>query len=79
MISSRVFLVFKSLNDLSTFPSMSSISRCVTQQELTARTFQTQDLSSKNEDFEVLAFELLGRESYVGFLDARQLNFCQVL
>lgn len=38
--------------------------------------FVVEDYSSRNEDFKVLAFEVLRRESYLGlsFLDARQLN-----
>jgi len=61
---------------------MSSILRYVTQLKLTTRTSDerpvVEDRSPRNEDFKVLAFEVLGRESYVSFLDAR-LNFCQVL
>lgn len=38
--------------------------------------FVVEDYSSRKEDFKVLAFEVLRRESYLGlsFLDARQLN-----
>ena len=61
---------------------MSSISRDTIKadcKDILDERLAVDDSSSRNEDFEVLVFEVLGRESYVSFLDVQQLHFCQVL